>query len=61
MALMANGSDRCKSYAKWALTELPVPEYAQGMQSGKPSHPRRLDRYDGTGKIDMRLSKINMK
>jgi hypothetical protein len=53
VALLLNGSDRCKSNAKWALTELPVAEYASQLQSENASLQRRLDRYEGTGKIDM--------
>jgi len=53
-ALLANGSDDAKENAGLALKELgPLAEYASRLQSEKASLQRRLDRYEGTGKIDM--------
>jgi len=53
VALLANGSDCCKRNAEWALTHLPIAKYASRLHSENASLQRRLDRYEGTGKIDM--------
>ena len=57
MALQVNGSASCEEKAKWALSELPFAEYhaeyVSQLRSENASLQRRLDRYEGTGKIDM--------
>ena len=53
VALLANGSDCCKRNAEWALTHLPIAEYASRLQAENASLKRRLDRYEGSGAIDV--------
>ena len=53
-ALLENGSDPGKECAQRVLEKLgPLAEYVSRLQSEKASLQRRLDRYEGTGKIDM--------
>ena len=52
-ALLANGSDQGKRNAKLALEKLPLAEYASRLQSENASLQRRLDRYEGSGAIDV--------
>jgi len=53
-ALLANGSDVGKSNARQALERLgPLAEYASKLQSENASLQRRLDRYEGSGAIDV--------
>jgi len=42
VALAMNGSDRCKEKAKWALSKLPVAEYASKLLSENASLKRQL-------------------
>ena len=53
-ALLAHGSDMGKLYAKMALEQLgPLAEYASRLQTENTSLQRRLDRYEGSGAIDV--------
>ena len=51
VALLLNGSDRCKSNAKWALTELPIAEYVSRLRSENASLKRQLA---GDDVVDLR-------
>ena len=53
VALQMNGSDRSKSNAQRALSNLPLAEFISRLQTENASLQRRLDRYEGSGAIDV--------